>query len=47
MNGWTDMMENLRKTHSDAVIIWFLPIIYLCAYFLLNLSIGVLKGKYR
>ena len=46
LQGWTDVYLDLVKTVGSWVIAFFLPIIFIGAFFLLNLTIAVIKSKY-
>ena len=45
-NGWVDIMDYIRDSYTDVSIIYFVLVIYICADFLVNLTIAVFKGKY-
>ena len=39
-------MDYIRDSYTDVSIIYFVLVIYICADFLVNLTIAVFKGKY-
>ena len=46
LQGWTDVYLALSKSVGYWVIAYFLPIIFVGAFFLMNLTIAVIKSKY-
>ena len=46
LEGWTDNMIDLEKAVGSWIIIYFIPIIFIGAFFLLNLTLAVIKSKF-
>jgi hypothetical protein len=46
LQGWTDVYLDLCKAVGSWVIVFFVPIVFIGAFFLLNLTIAVIKSKY-
>lgn len=46
MEGWTHIMIYLQKTFSIWVILYFLPLMFLGAFFFINLTLAVIKMKF-
>ena len=46
LEGWTVNMIMLEKCVATWVIVYFVPIVFIGAFFLLNLTIAVIKSKF-
>ena len=46
LEGWSGIMVMLQKCQSVIVILYFIPIIFVGAFFLLNLTLAVIKSKF-
>jgi hypothetical protein len=47
LEGWTHVMEDIEKAFSYAVVLYFIPLVFIGAFFLLNLVLAVLKNEVR
>ena len=46
MEGWTAIMVALMQSVGTWIVIYFYPIIFIGAFFLLNLTLAVIKAKF-
>ena len=46
LEGWSDIMKMLVKVMSSLVIIYFVAIVFIGTYFLVNLTIAVITIKF-
>ncbi len=46
MEGWTPIMVALMQSVGTWIFIYFYPIIFIGAFFLLNLTLAVIKAKF-
>jgi hypothetical protein len=46
LEGWSSIMVMLEKSYSWTAILFFIPIIFIGAFFLLNLTLAVIKIKF-
>ena len=46
MEGWTAIMVALMQSVGSWIFIYFYPIIFIGAFFLLNLTLAVIKAKF-
>jgi len=46
MEGWTAIMVPLMQSVGSWIFIYFYPIIFIGAFFLLNLTLAVIKAKF-
>ncbi len=46
MEGWTALMVPLLQSVGSWIFIYFYPIIFIGAFFLLNLTLAVIKAKF-
>lgn len=46
LEGWTSNMLNLEQAVASWVIVYFVPIVFIGAFFLLNLTLAVIKSKF-
>lgn len=46
MEGWTSIMVALMQSVGTWIVIYFYPIIFIGAFFLLNLTLAVIKAKF-
>jgi hypothetical protein len=47
LEGWTHIMLLLEKSFSYAAVLFFIPLVFIGAFFLLNLVLAVLKNEVR
>lgn len=47
MQGWTSVMEYLEEIVSPYVVIYFVPIVLIGSFFLLNLPLAVINSKFN
>lgn len=46
LEGWTEVMTFVQKTFSDFAVIYFVVLIFIGAFFLLNMILAVIKAKF-
>jgi hypothetical protein len=46
LEGWTPIMVGLMKSVGTWIVIYFYPIVFIGAFFLLNLTLAVIKAKF-
>lgn len=46
LEGWTEIMIYLEAAMGTWVIIYFIPIVFIGGFFLLNLTLAVIKSKF-
>jgi hypothetical protein len=46
MEGWSTIMSNTQKTFNDFSFLYFLPLIFVGGFFLMNLTLAVIKAKF-
>jgi hypothetical protein len=46
LEGWTVIMVGLMKSVGTWIFIYFYPIVFIGAFFLLNLTLAVIKAKF-
>jgi len=46
LEGWTDNQDNLRSTLGDFVIIYFVLLIFIGNFFVMNMMLAVIKAKF-
>lgn len=46
VEGWSDIMYILQKTFSPFVAVYFIVLIMICTFFLLNLTLAVIKAEF-
>jgi hypothetical protein len=46
MEGWTVIMVSLMQAVGKWICVYFYPIIFIGAFFLLNLTLAVIKAKF-
>ena len=46
MEGWTAIMVALMQSVGTWIVVYFYPIIFIGAFFLLNLTLAVIKAKF-
>lgn len=46
LEGWTNIMNSLQKSLSFAVVLYFVPLVFIGAFFLLNLTLAVIKNSF-
>ena len=46
LEGWSDIMVMYQKVYYDVVYLYFLPLVFIGAFFLLNLTLAVINSKY-
>eukprot|EP00347_Sterkiella_histriomuscorum_P015163 403358079 len=47
LEGWTPIMVTLGKTLSPMAVLYFFPIVFIGAFFLLNLTLAVINSKFN
>ena len=47
LEGWSVMMVMLQKTFSDLAVLFFFPLVFIGAFFLLNLTLAVINSKFN
>lgn len=46
LEGWTNVMVSAQKTFSMYVFLYFIPLVFIGAYLLLNLTLAVIKNAF-
>ena len=46
LEGWSDIMVMYQTVYTDYVFIYFVPLVFIGAFFLLNLTLAVINSKY-
>jgi hypothetical protein len=46
LEGWTHIMIALQKAFSPFVVLYFVPLVFIGAFFLLNLTLAVIKTSF-
>ena len=46
LEGWTENQDNLRSTFGDFVIIYFVLLIFIGNFFVMNMMLAVIKSKF-
>ena len=46
LEGWSDIMVMYQMAYTPLVIFFFVPLVFLGAFFLLNLNLAVIQAKY-
>jgi len=46
LEGWSDNMYGVMKTFSEFMSIYFIVLIFIGAYFLINLMLAIIKVKF-
>lgn len=46
LEGWTENQDNLRSTLGDFVIIYFVLLIFIGNFFVMNMMLAVIKAKF-
>lgn len=47
LEGWTSVMQILEQTMSPFAVLFFIPIVFIGAFFLLNLTLAVINSKFN
>ena len=46
LEGWSDIMVALQKTFNFLSFLYFIPLVFVGAWFLLNLTLAVIKATF-
>ena len=46
LEGWSEIMVMYQKVYYYVVFMFFLPLVFIGAFFLLNLTLAVINSKY-
>jgi hypothetical protein len=46
LEGWSDTMDYIRRSYSDITIIYFILLIFLGNFFVMNMMLAVIKAKF-
>ena len=46
LQGWTNIMIDLEKCVASWIVVYFIPIVFIGAFFLLKLTLAVIKSKF-
>jgi hypothetical protein len=46
LEGWGDIMDNIRVAYSDVTIFYFIMLIFLGNFFVMNMMLAVIKAKF-
>jgi len=46
LEGWSDVQRDMSKAYSQLIFIYFLPLVFIGAFFLLNLTLAVINSEF-
>lgn len=46
LEGWSDIQKDLQKAFTYSIWIYFLPLVFIGAFFLLNLTLAVINSEF-
>lgn len=46
LEGWTSTMHAIDKSFTNISFIFFIPLVFIGAFFLMNLTLAVIKSKF-
>jgi len=46
MEGWSDIQYMMQKAYSPYMFMFFVPLVFIGAFFLLNLTLAVINSKF-
>ena len=46
LEGWTSIMAATDKAYTPIAFVFFIPLVFIGAFFLLNLTLAVIKAKF-
>ena len=46
LEGWGTIMDNVWKSSNLTITLFFVPLVFIGAFFLLNLTLAVIKSKF-
>jgi hypothetical protein len=46
LEGWTDIMQMITWSYTFLAFLFFIPLVFIGAFFLLNLTLAVIKSKF-
>lgn len=46
LEGWSDVQRQMQQTYSQLIPLYFLPLVFIGAFFLLNLTLAVINSKF-
>lgn len=46
MEGWSDVQNMMQESYSAAMFLFFVPLVFIGAFFLLNLTLAVINSKF-
>lgn len=46
MEGWSDIQQMLEQSFSTIIPVYFVPLVFIGAFFLLNLTLAVINSKF-
>jgi hypothetical protein len=47
LEGWTEVMYYMEKSFTNLAFIFFIPLVFIGAFFLMNLTMAVIQSKYK
>ena len=47
LEGWTEVMLYINKSFTNLSFIFFIPLVFIGAFFLMNLTLAVIQSKYK
>ena len=46
LEGWSDIQRQMQRAYTYLIFIYFLPLVFIGAFFLLNLTLAVINSKF-
>lgn len=46
LEGWSDIQKDMQKAYTYNIWIYFVPLVFIGAFFLLNLTLAVINSKF-
>jgi len=46
MEGWSDIQDKMQQSYSYYMFLFFVPLVFIGAFFLLNLTLAVINSKF-
>ena len=47
LEGWSSIMVDVQKCFSAYIFLFFVPLVFIGAFFLLNLTLAVINAKFN
>jgi len=46
LEGWSDIQKQMQKAYTYYIFLYFLPLVFIGAFFLLNLTLAVINSEF-